>query len=354
MRLVGVIAVLCLLACSGPSKQKEVEVKKEVEIEVRLESHESPVDRSLRGISIVNTDLSFLSGAGGSILRSTDGSVEWELISPPDRDSLDYRDIHAFSENEFIVVSAGYPARVYRTQNSGEEWKLVYENLDSSAFMNSVHFKDDQNGLIIGDVLDGYHFILRTADGGKSWERVEEDKIDAPLEVEHSFAASGSCIALNKEGRLLFATGGESSRVFVENEEGFFKAHDMGWTDNAASSGIYSIASGGDLIMAVGGDYTKADSGFVAYISEDGGQIWNEGGTLNGYRSVVAYSPSNNAWVAAGTNGIDLSLDGGKEWKSIGTTAVNTLQFDGAKGNAILANSKGEIHTLVLSISQSE
>ena len=331
-----------LLACSGQNQKEEVGK----ELELRFELIESSINSSIRGIWVLNSDCIWMSGASGTIIRSLDGGSSWQKLPAPDNDSLDFRDIHAFSEESALIVSAGFPVKVYLTRNSGLNWELVYENLDSSAFMNSVHFRDSLNGLIVGDVLNKYHFLMESKDGGRNWKRIDSSRIAKPLPVEHAFAASGSCITVNDKGEYLVAFGGQKSRVLKQKGDEWV-AVDLPVNDSLASSGIYSIASGDGMLMTAGGDYTKEDQEWPVISSLDGGISWeNAGLSYNGYRSVVDYSSKMNLWLAAGSNGVDLLHPDGVGWVKVFDQSINTLQFDRSSDLAWAAGPKGHIYRI--------
>jgi len=286
-----------------------------------------------------------------TILKTTDSGINWLQLSPPDKDSLDFRSVHAFSKSTAIIVSAGFPARVYKTENSGETWKLVYENNDSAAFLNSIAFKNQKEGIIMGDQLKGRHVILRTGNGGETWNRIDSVDVPKPLRVENGFAASGSCIAISKTGRFFIGFGGEDSRIFSSVNGYKWKAKTTPMMHGAASSGIYSIASSGiGQIMAVGGDYIFPDSSHFPIISFNNGKSWiKTKSKVSGYRSVVDFSKACECWLSAGTSGVDLSFNDGDSWQKIDTLNLNTLQFTPNGKHGFAANSLGKIYRIKLS-----
>ena len=328
---------------------RKLNKKKEIDIQIEFIAQDSPSKFSLRGISVISEETAWLSGAKGTILRTIDGGENWTLITPPDDDSLGFRSIHAFNEREGIVASAGFPSRIYKTSNAGVSWDLVYENLDSAAFINSIAFKSANEGLAFGDQINGRHLLLETNDGGTSWSLVDSNLIPKPLQVENGFAASNSCIAIDNEGNYFIGLGGDESRVFscINNS----------WEANSStlvsgpSAGIYSIAFGNNRLLAVGGDYTQADSTHYASYSDDLGKSWKATkGQIFGYRSVVDYSEKDMVWITGGTNGLDYSLDNGMSWHNFSDQKVNTLRFAPNSSKAFIANSKGEIFSLNFSI----
>ncbi len=340
MRIRYLFAVILLFALFYSCKEKDKAV---LESKVILEFQAQPKISSIRGISVIDTNTLWLSGSKSTVLKSMDGGKSWDSLKVPSLELLDFRDIEAFSDKEAIIISAGFPSRVYKTKDGGTSWLLVHENNDSSAFMNSIYFKSENEGLIFGDKLGERHLILKTIDAGESWFRLADSVLPMPLAVEHGYAASGSCITNNSNGEYVIGLGGEVSRVYVENQK-YWEAFNTTLNGGMNTSGIYSIASGDLVLMAVGGDYLKADSSYYPTISFDGGKSWEQTkAKVNGYRSVVDYSKNKNAWIAAGINGLDYSFNNGESWTFLKTEEINTLQFDAQGYYAWAAGSKGKI-----------
>ena len=94
----------------------------------------------------------------------------------------------------------------------------------------------------------------------------------------------------------------------------------------SAGSGIFSIARfSAKKAVVVGGDYEKPNlsAGNLAFTS-DGGKSWKAGRGLTGYRSSVAYV-TEQIIIAVGTNGSDISSDGGKTWRTLGNEDLNSV-----------------------------
>jgi len=106
-------------------------------------------------------------------------------------------------------------ARVYRTADAGKNWKLVLEEKTPGAFFDATAFLDTKHGILLGDPVEGRFMVYITADGGETWQRVAPEKLPAALPNEGAFAASNSCLAIEGTNDAWFATGGSSvARVF--------------------------------------------------------------------------------------------------------------------------------------------
>jgi photosystem II stability/assembly factor-like uncharacterized protein len=87
--------------------------------------------------------------------------------------------------------------------------------------------------------------------------------------------------------------------------------------------------------VIVGGNYEKPNdiTSNLAF-TKDGGKSWTISKGLNGYRSGVDFVDKKTI-VAVGSNGSDLSIDGGKSWKNLDKENYNSVRAKGK--NAIWA-----------------
>ena len=179
---------------------------------------ESPSTASLRGLSVVSETIVWASGSGGTVLRSIDGGATWTSIAVPESQSLDFRDIQAFSASEACLMTAGQPARFYHTDDGGTTWRITYEHAHPAAFFDGMAFWDDKRGVAMSDAVDGEFLLLTTVDGGRSWQEVNPEMIDNALEGEGGFAASGTSIAVGQDGLAAFGTN--RGRVLMSRDAG--------------------------------------------------------------------------------------------------------------------------------------
>jgi len=83
--------------------------------------------------------------------------------------------------------------------------------------------------------------------------------------------------------------------------------------------------------VIVGGNYEKPDEHEknLAF-TRDWGATWTLGTGLSGYRSGVSYVDGNTI-IAVGTNGSDITRDGGKTWTVLGTENLNAVASKGRR-----------------------
>lgn len=296
-------------------------------------------DERFRGLSAVNRRVAWVSGTGGTVLRTEDRGRTWEDVSPGgDTGTLEFRDVEAFDADRAVVLSIGPggDSRVYRTTDGGQTWRRTFQNADPLAFYDCMGFWDARHGLALSDPVDGKFRVARTSDGGASWSVVDPAGMPAALPGEFAFAASGTClVTAGRENAWIASGGGATSRVFHSTDRGSTWTVSSTPVASSEAGGIFSLAVRGTReLVAVGGDFTVPDVGTDASArSTDGGRTWAAGSALGGYRSGAAWlgrraagtAPENDAVVAVGPTGSDLSLDAGRTWSPVDTGSLDSV-----------------------------
>jgi hypothetical protein len=331
----------------------------------------------LRGIHAVGGGVAWASGSDGTVLRTEDGGYMWQRCGmPPGAEKLDFRGIWAWDADTAIVMSSGpgVMSRIYKTTDGCSHWKLLFTS-DPHGFFDALVFLDQQHGIVLGDpsqieakinpVEAGFIFRMSvTNNGGEDWIPVTDPESRPfpkpgrnlePMPKEAFFAASNSSMTVSGDWLWI---GTSRARVlwrrvrFHRAVVGFLSAGMggqldpeclctgldwMDWQSTEApiahgndSSGIFSLAfRDGVRGIAVGGDYKKPNgtAGTAAW-SADTGQHWSAAERPpHGYRSAVAWDADAKAWIAAGTNGSDISYDDGKTWTPLDNGNWNALSL---------------------------
>lgn len=284
---------------------------------------------SLRGIHAVDNDIVWATGNEGTVLRTTDGGLNWNIfqLSP----GLDIRDVHAFDDRTAYVLVVTEPAGIHRTTDGGQTWKEIYRSPHDEAFLDSFTFLDRDRAIVFGDPIDGKFLILTTVDGGESWSSAES--IPDALEGEGAFAASGTCVVSNGETAWI-GTGGLASRVLRSTDAGrSWKATPSSMIFGVATTGVYSVAfRDANHGVLVGGDYTSPDvAERNAAFTTDGGITWTSVAAASlprGQRASVAWIPGRqDTLITVGRTGTDYSRDGGRTWAALNDQGYYALSF---------------------------
>lgn len=228
----------------------------------RWQPQSTGVDSSLRGLCVVSDEVVWASGAQGSVLRTIDGGESWERLSIEGAAELDFRSIYAFDAERALVLSAGEPARMYRTENGGADWSLAWECDLRGAFFDALAFWDRHRGMAFSDPVGGGFLVVKTVDGGESWERVSLGVMPQPLEGEAGFAASGTCLRVAAPRHVWIGTGGGASARVLSSRDGgaSWSVAQVPLAAGRASAGVFSLAFADERLgVAVGGDYKRPE-----------------------------------------------------------------------------------------------
>lgn len=298
-------------------------------------------ETSLRGLSVVNDQVIWVSGSKGNVGRSVDGGKSWQWTTVAGFEKRDFRDIEAFDDKTAVIIAIAEPAHILRTTDGGKTWTTVFTDSTRGMFLDAMDFVDNKKGIVVGDPIEGKVFLATTDDGGSTWKKVTAPILPA-LEGEGFFAASGTNIWYHQKGQFTIVSGGKNSRLFAPGG-----AQSLDITQGREMTGPNSIAINGNQAIIVAGDYdNQKDTTKNCLLSTDGMKTWQAPVSgPHGYRSCVAYITPKQL-ITCGVPGVDISNDGGNNWKQISTEGYHVCR-KAKKGNAVfLAGSNGRIGKL--------
>jgi photosystem II stability/assembly factor-like uncharacterized protein len=298
---------------------------------------------SIRGMSVVNDKVAWISGSKGYVAFTINGGQTWAWQQVKGLEQADFRSIEAFSAKEAIIMSSGTPALILKTIDGGASWQLKYKNTDTAYFLDAMAFYDKKHGFTLGDPINNKFVLLETMDGGETW--LPFKNCPEALPGEAAFAASGTCLRVDKSS-INFVTGGTAARFFTN-----FLA-DITWhidylpiIHGKASQGIFSFAN--DYVF-VGGDYAndKSTDKVACRLNPMRGNIkdgfeFSEKGP-SGYQSCVEYI-SKCTYISTGTLGSNLTTDCGQTWAKIDSQSFNVCRKAKHGKLVLLAGNNGAI-----------
>lgn len=298
---------------------------------------------SIRGLSVVDDRIIWVSGSDGMVGKSLDSGNTWRWIRVKDFEKTDFRDIEAFDESRAVIMGVDEPAYILRTIDGGENWKTVYENKTKGMFLDAMEFWNEQSGIVVGDPIKGKFFIARTFDGGNTWQNIPEENYPLADSGEACFAASGTNIRKLGNDAACFVTGGLHSALFIKD-----RIIELPIIQGKETTGANSIAlKNKKTFIVVGGDFNTPDSTYKnCVITNDGGNTWQYPLIPpHGYRSCIEYI-NKQEWISCGLNGVDISKDDGNTWKWISTESFNVCRKAKNGKGVFLAGGKGNIGKL--------
>lgn len=231
----------------------------------------------------------------------------------------------AQNKKNFYAINIESPAYFFKIDKKTLDFKVVFNDNDSTAFYDALKFIDNNFGLAFSDPSANQRLnISQTRNGGSKWIHCNNCKDFPYLEKgEAAFAASNTNIA-SVGDMIWIATGGSKSRIYrMKNKDCNWKVFETPIIQGTSSQGIYSLDFYDKKFgIAVGGDYTKqADNVNNIATTKDGGQTWQiqASGQNAGYMTCVKFRPNTNGKeiVAVGDQHISFSSDYGKTWTKI-------------------------------------
>jgi len=302
---------------------------------------------SIRGLSVVDDSVAWVSGTKGSFAVTTNGGKNWSWQQVKGFEKADFRDVEAFSDKEAIIMSSGTPALILKTIDGGASWQVKYSNADTAYFFDAMDFADHGHGFVLGDPIKGKFVLMETKDAGESWNPFKNPPDALPGEA--AFAASGTCLRVDSANSIVVVTGGSVARLF-STAPPYDKWHIdyLPIEQGKANQGAFSYA---DFDVIVGGDYANdKNSNHVAVyyepmmVSIKNGIAPSREGPA-GFQSCVEEIKSGK-YLSTGTPGSNITTDGGKTWKKIDAVSYNVCRKAKNGKLVLLAGGLGKIGIL--------
>lgn len=342
--LTSLLLLTTILSC----KQKETPIKPDIS-SVEIEEIFKDSILSIRAIDVASDKSLAFAANNGVFGLYNPQTEEWATATQNyDTLNLQFRAV-ARTSNDFFMLSVENPALLFKTGENGE-MEVVYKEEHEKVFYDALSFWNSEEGIAIGDPIDGCMSIIITRDGGETWNKLPCEVLPKSMEGEAAFAASNTNIAI-VGNKTWVATGGKTSRILFSGDKGkSWEIFETPMINGENTTGTYSVDFYDETNgFAIGGDYTKPDGTKANKMrTSDGGKTWQlvGDGVEPGYRSCVQYIPNANGkkLVAIGFKGIDYSSDSGSTWTHLSDEGFYTLRF--LNDSVAYAAGKGRIARL--------
>jgi photosystem II stability/assembly factor-like uncharacterized protein len=152
-------------------------------------------------------------GERGHVLRSTDEGHNWQQIIVPTRATLTavtFADaLHGWA--------VGHDQTILKTVDGGLSWQLVYRDTDEAPPLLDLYFLDAERGFAVG----AYGSFFSTGDGGQNWEKHWISEDDFHL---NQIRAVNGTIFIAAEAGLVYRSDdqGETFSALMPDYEGSF------------------------------------------------------------------------------------------------------------------------------------
>ena len=253
---------------------------------------------ALYSVSAVNENVSWACGAGGVVIKTTNGGQTWQTVTAPR--AVDAYVIWALSADKaFVGTSGTADAKIHMTTNGGQTWTDVYTI--TGGFLNVIRFIDQNNGWAESDPVGGNWVLLKTTNGGLNWTPMATVP---QAGSEYGWNNSG----WDKSGYMWFGTN--NSRIYYSTNNG------ANWSfATTTSANSYAVAFDANLVGL---------SGFASGVlnkSTNGGANWSAiTSPISADVTGISTVTNNEFFVSAGGS-VWKTTDGGNNWTlSYGST----------------------------------
>jgi photosystem II stability/assembly factor-like uncharacterized protein len=244
-------------------------------------------------------------GERGHVLYSDDRGKTWTQVQVPASANL----TAVYFSDERHGWAVGHDEVILRTEDGGLTWERTRFNPDANKPLLDVWFADADRGLAVG----AYGLILSTADGGRNWTERPFEPVPlggAKKESDPDDFSAGVDMGFDFHLNAIVSAGG--SVLYLAAEAGrLFRSDDSGasWRElpspyDGSFYGILPLDDNALLAFGLRGNVFR---------SEDGGQNWSAIETGTTALLDAAIRPSPAVVMIAGLTGVMLvSTDGGR------------------------------------------
>ncbi len=263
---------------------------------------------ALTGVSMIDSNTAVAVGWGGSILRTTDAGVNWNLFGTATTPYL--FDVQFIGSRIGNIVGGDNSVNqqpsgaTYFTSNGGNSWT---GQPTSTKMLYNVKLSDTRFGFAVG--YEGA--ILRTGDGGLTWETQSKGSTKNFAGVHFLNGSVG--IAVGSWGLLERTVDGGST--WIDIPIGF----------NTVLWGIRVL----DTLRAIatGGEYYGSGFNGLILVSNDGGSSWETQYSIPTGRLFGIDFASAIHGIVVGDSGVILrTIDSGTTWTRL-SSGTNSLLF---------------------------
>ena len=293
---------------------------------------------SVRAIEVVNDSTVWFAGAQGKFGRIVNSEIEMDSIIF-NGTALNFRSI-AYNGEHVFILSIENPALLYKIDPFTDRinrHEMVYQEHHEKVFYDAMAFFDERRGIAMGDPTDNCLSVILTSDGGKTWQKINCDRLPEIYEGEAAFAASNTNIAIYKK-KVWLVTGGKKARVFYSSNFGKkWDVYETPMVQGKNMTGIFSVDFYNENIgIIMGGNWEeKSNTTATKALTTDGGKTWEliDNNSIPGYISCVKYVPETygKKLFAVSTEGIFYSNDGGTKWRKLSNAGFYSIYFNDEK-----------------------
>ncbi|MCW8804251.1 MAG: T9SS type A sorting domain-containing protein [Ignavibacteriaceae bacterium] len=289
----------------------------------------SPITTTILCVDIVDTVFAWAGTIDGKTIKTTNGGQTWTTtIGSPGGEVTSFSAIDI--SKALAISNSATSTRIRRTVAGGVAWSTVYENTDPDARLNAISMLDESNGYAVGNPVSGQWVILKTTDGGVTWNDIstlpqngtEKGKSNSMkwIDVQNGwFGTDDSRIYRTTDGGLTWTSStttfqNHNGVAFTDLSAGVSAGEDVNYTSDGGATWFTKPGQiPGEVVSVASAEQIQGKFFFVTgtevYKTEDFGENYvldySQADTIN-FIDVDVIKVDENFWItgyAAGNNG---------------------------------------------------
>lgn len=285
----------------------------------------------------------FVAGTLHGVMLSDDCGKSWKRISDPENPEMQGITSIAIDTNDPNLIYAGTAHLPWKTTDGGKTWEPIHNGMIDDSDVFSIYVDPTAPTNILASACSG---IYSSADRGELWRKllgipntsrrthvVREDPTNS--NIIYAGTTTGLFKSINSGkiwktvtnmpvNALAFNTAPPYSMYLALEYEGIGKSNDQGEVMELVDTGfvdrqITAVTSSGNRLLAL---ETQEGESSGLFLSTNRGETWAQLRSTRGLagvhlRTIVGLSSEDRTLVAATTQNMYKSVDGGALWKPL-------------------------------------
>lgn len=266
----------------------------------------------LRAVAFTDARTGLAAGANGVLLKTTDGGATWRKAALPTKD--DVRDIFFLdavtgwlvcNRSEFNLKTArdlrGY---LLKTTDGGASWQRIeITNVNANARLTRIVFSDSLNGFALGETGT----LFRTNDGGASWQR--ETVSTKQIFIDAAFIAPTHAWLIGTGGYLMHSSDGGAT-----------------WREQNITSNTPDIRLRAVSFPDATRGWTVGDGGQILH-THNGGKTWQtQAAPTTNNLTDVHFTNAREGFAIGELGTIIHTSNGGATWRTLPSPTSQRLE----------------------------
>lgn len=261
------------------------------------EEQATPTTNPLYSVSVVDNSVAWICGRYGTILKTTNGGVNWDIIANGVFQSyVHFFSVYALNDQVAFIAyhqgGIGETTNIFKTTDAGQNWSAVFQQTGGAVI--DIRMFTPNTGFMYTSPLNQYWRFFSTLDGGSSWTQISVFQEQGLVESGHynSTFISGSDIFF----------GSNTGFIYHSSDAGY------NWSVHATTqTNSYAIWFNNSSDGLAGGESAME-------MTTDGGSSWSILTSLGNVDSASGITGTNNDWWISSQDKIYYSNNNRVSW----------------------------------------